>query len=469
MIKPHLQMINEALMDVAFGKNKRLQIHAGPRHGKSETCTKWNSFWHLGTFPHHRLGVVSYEAGFASLWGMKVRDLIEEWGPSLFGITVRPDHRAIDDFHIMVWDSDKGKYIDQGGGMVTCGIGGPLAGKGLDLMDIDDPIKNSEEAQSPTLREKHWDWMCSVAEERIEPGGGIIMPTTRWNEDDLAGRCIEAEPDIWKVLNFPSIAEENDILGRQPGEALWPERYPIEVLLQKKKRNVHWFNAVHQGHPQQREGGQFDEKWFVGKIIYRRDVPDHKSRIRWWDLAITKDDGDFTAGVQMWRGVDDNYYIIDVVEGQWAEHSRNQAIEETSEGDGKDHPIGAEEEPGSSGTEAGSAFVRRLPGYRVKTKKSTGSKQVRAQPFADQCEAGNVYLVKGHWNKRYIQQLAAFKIGCANDDLVDASSGAFNYLADAKEVGKPAWGGSRNLVLRTPGQFGRHPSFGRFGRIGRTG
>jgi hypothetical protein len=121
--------------------------------------------------------------------------------------------------------------------METAGVGGPITGKGADVLIIDDPIKNPEEANSPTQREKIWDWFQTTAYTRLEPGGAIILIMTRWHPDDLAGRLLkqmESGGEHWEVVSLPAIAEDRDLLGRKPGQALWPARFDEAALAAKK-------------------------------------------------------------------------------------------------------------------------------------------------------------------------------------------------------------------------------------------
>ena len=203
----HLQLLNRYLSELAARRIKRLIVQEPPRHGKSEFCSKYFPAWYTGTFPHHRTALCSYEANFAAEWGGKSRELLERWG-SLFKTRVKQNSRASDNW-----------ATDAGGGMVTTGIGGPLTGRGCNCLIIDDPIKNAEESLSPTIRDRHWDWWQSTASTRLEPDGVVLVLMTRWNDDDLVGRIMAAEPGVWTVLSLPAIAGENDALGRQPGEA----------------------------------------------------------------------------------------------------------------------------------------------------------------------------------------------------------------------------------------------------------
>jgi len=140
-----------------------LMLEAPPRHGKSMLVSHKTPPWFLQDWPGGHVGIVTYEANFSASWGRKVRDDIEEYGGD-YGLAVRRDSRSISDFH-----------LTNGSNVFCTGVGGPLTGRGFHLLVIDDPIKNAEEAASPTIREKHWDWWQSTASTRIEPGGGVVL------------------------------------------------------------------------------------------------------------------------------------------------------------------------------------------------------------------------------------------------------------------------------------------------------
>lgn len=134
-----------------------------PRHGKSETVSRYLPAWYLGRFPDRRVMLASYEAHFAATWGRKARELLEQVGPEVFGVSVSERSAAAS-----AWD-----IAGRRGGMVTAGVGGPLTGKGAHLLVIDDPVKNAEEAQSELLREKAFGWWRSTARTRLERGGAV--------------------------------------------------------------------------------------------------------------------------------------------------------------------------------------------------------------------------------------------------------------------------------------------------------
>lgn len=232
--------------------NSRLAVTFPFQHGKSLLCSQYFPAWVLLLWPETRIALASYEETFASSFGAKVRDIVQRYGPA-FGIHLRDDTNA------------KGEWVidGYGGGMVCKGRGGALVGRPCDLLLLDDMLKNSEEALSPTILENLWDWYCTVAYSRLGPTAPIIAVGTRWGPKDLFGRW-EAESkvggDKFKTITFKAIAENNDILGRQIGEALWPERVPLERLLKVRKTRPRWFKCCWQGEPEETIGLHFQPR-----------------------------------------------------------------------------------------------------------------------------------------------------------------------------------------------------------------
>ena len=207
--------------------------------------------------------------------------------------------------------------------------------------------------------------------------------------------------------------------------ALWPERYPVEALERIRAVNPRAFEALYQGNPTPREGALF----LVSRLGYASpaEVPPMVRLVRRWDMASTKG-GDYTVGVLM--GTDENgrFWVLDVVRAQFEPDARNRLILETAWRDGQGVSIVGPEDPGAAGKDAALAFARNLSGFSVRSVRETGSKELRADPYAAQVNASNVTLVRGAWNSAYVEELRQFPAG-AHDDQVDASSGAFSELS----------------------------------------
>jgi predicted phage terminase large subunit-like protein len=259
----HIQLINDKLMECAERKIDRLIVTMPPRHGKSFTISHYFPTWYIGTHPDQRVMLASYEEELAASWGRKVRNTLEEWGDPLFGVKVSERSSAADR-----WD-----VRDNSGGMVCVGVGGPLTGRGADVLIIDDYLKNSEEARSQTIREKHWDWWQGTAQTRLEPRGICVILATRWHLDDLIGRVLDQEPGEWAVLSLPALALHDEPPFRKAGEALWPARYDVPALERIQKRSPFWFAAEYQCNPAGEEGDIFKRHgvryWKKGKALDR--------------------------------------------------------------------------------------------------------------------------------------------------------------------------------------------------------
>ena len=271
---------------------------------------------------------------------------------------------------------------------------------------------------------------------------------TRWHADDLAGRLLAERAERWTVVRLPALAEtqgerdandaylglptgQSDRIGRVPDEPLCPGRFSAEALAEiRRDVGSQVWAAEYQGVPRPAEGNRFKRTWFE---IVEAVPAAFDALVRYWDKAATAGGGAHTAGVLMGTkgGV---YYLLDVVRGQWSSLERELLMRQSAELDrqlfGDSVQIWVEQEPGSGGKESAEATVRNLAGFAVWAERVTGSKGVRAEPFAAQCEAGNVKLRRGAWNAAYLEEVCAFPNG-AFKDQVDASSGAFGKVTMA--------------------------------------
>lgn len=417
----HLAAIDAALLRVASGETTRLMIFAPPRHGKSLLISQYLPAWWLGTRPDDRIILTGYGDTFAQQWGRRVRDTIREaYNQGVFRVTVRQDVSAAER-----WD-----IAGHAGGMIAAGVGGAIVGQGGHLIIVDDPVKSREQAESATYRDRLFDWWRSDLRTRFEPGASVVMMHQRWHVDDLAGRLLAGQDseDIepWTVLSFPAEAEEDDLLGRSPGDALWPERYDLQALHSlKAELGSYAYAAMYQQRPSPREGGMFKRHWF--EIVDA--APAIGDRARGWDLAGTDGGGDWTVGV---RGVKNGrFYIEDVAREQLGPAGVRQLVRSRAEQDGREVRISLPQDPGQAGKEQAQEYTRLLAGYSIRATPETGPKHIRAEAFAAQCEAGNVALVRGPWNAAYIEELCSFNPDAKSqvDDQVDATSRWFAALS----------------------------------------
>lgn len=301
---PHISYLIKKLEQVEKGIIRYLMIFMPPRHGKSETVSRKFPAWYLGKHPDDNIILSSYAYTLAKGFSKEVRDAIESrLYKTIFPIGTKDDSRAVND-----WDIANHK-----GGMVTSGVGGSITGYGANLLIIDDPFKNQEEAESEVIREKVWEWYRSVILTRLEPGARIILIMTRWHRKDLAGKILEEDAASWDVVDFPAIAEKEDILGRNIGQALWPERYDEKTLaVTKLKVGTRIWNALFQQHPMDIEGSKFKREWFR---MYN-ELPKEAFALRRGggiDTATSlKSASDNTALVDVCRDKDKFLYVDDV-------------------------------------------------------------------------------------------------------------------------------------------------------------
>ena len=411
---PHLEYIREHLKAVTSGSSKRLMIFLPPRHYKSEMVTVRYSAWRLECDPSMRVIIGAYNQLLADKFSRKARRIVGS------RIPLAKDRQAVQD-----WETQ------EGGGLRAVGVGSGITGQGGDLVIIDDPVKSREEAQSEVHREKVWDWYTDDIYTRLEQDSAVILIMTRWHEDDLAGRILASEqaPD-WTVISLPAEAEEGDPLGREIGDALCPEKFDKAALADRRAVLGNSYYALYQQRPQPKEGEMFKAHWFRTVRAY----PVGTEWVRYWDNAGTQGGGAYSCGVLMGRTPERRYIVADVVRGQWSPHERESMKKLTAAQDRATYGtvrIWNEQEPGSAGKESAQATIKNLEGYIVHAETATGDKVTRAEPFAAQCEAGNVDLLEGPWNGAYIREMTSFPNGKYKDQ-VDGSSGGFNKLSLAK-------------------------------------
>lgn len=201
---------------VAKGRG-RLLISLPTRHGKSELVSKWVPIWYLDNLPDRNVILTSYGAELSERYGREVRNEFDQ-NPLLL-TRLREDSQAANR-----WNTP------DGGGMIATGVGGPILGFGAHLAVVDDAHKDWAEAQSPKKRRRVHEWFCSTLYSRLEPDATVIVLMQRLHEDDLVGFLTERHGDQWETIRLPALAEENDPMGRKPGDALCPERYDVDAL-----------------------------------------------------------------------------------------------------------------------------------------------------------------------------------------------------------------------------------------------
>lgn len=262
---PALDVIDDACVRVlaaARARDKpigpRLIVTMPPQEGKSQRLSRRFPLWALLQNPDLRVAIASYEANVARRWGRAIRDDVIE-NPHL-GLRVSPTKSAQHEWELA------GAHE---GGVFTAGVGGAMTGRAVDLLIIDDPVKDRDQADSEVYRDKVWDWWTDTAKTRLAPGAPVILIMTRWHPDDLAGRLLEREADEgWEVLSIPARCEDpdEDPLGRDLGEYLESARGRTQdewVALEAGSATRTW-SALYQQSPTPAEGLIFQRPWIEG-------------------------------------------------------------------------------------------------------------------------------------------------------------------------------------------------------------
>lgn len=402
---PHHALIAEKLDAVARGDIKRLMICMPPRHGKSELASRRFPAWYLGNNPNKQIIAASYNSDLSNDFGREVRNIVNS--PEfrvLFNVSLAQDSQAANRWH-----------TDKGGMYVAAGVGTAITGRGADILLIDDPFKDRQEADSETRRETVWNWYTSTAYTRLMPNGAIVVINTRWHDDDLSGRLLEQaehDGDKWEVLSLPAINEDN--------EALWPDWYPVERLNEiKSVLPARDWNSLYQQNPVPDDGDFFKSHWF-GEYD---EIPEGLVFYGASDYAVTDDGGDFTEhGIY---GVDQNknIYFVDWWRGRttsdiWIDSMCDLILKyEPSIWFGESGVIKKAIEPYMI-----QRMTERNAYCRIEWMPSVVDKPTRARPIQGMASMGKVFFPKNaRWKGDVITQLLRFPAG-KHDDAVDVCS-----------------------------------------------
>ncbi|SHE47764.1 phage uncharacterized protein (putative large terminase), C-terminal domain-containing protein [Marinitoga hydrogenitolerans DSM 16785] len=407
----HLIFLAKKLEEVAQGKIKKLMVFMPPRHGKSELISKKFPAWFLGKYPNKEIIITAYSAELAYDFSRIARETMRRH-ESLFDVKLDKRTQAVQH-----WGIENTR-----GGLMAAGVGGPITGRGFHIGIIDDPIKNREEANSETIRNKIWDWYRSTFRTRAYPNSSIILVLTRWHENDLAGRLLAEQKEEWDIIELPAIAEENDILGRKKGEPLWPERYSYEELMRiKKDIGTYEWLSLYQQHPTALDGNIFKKEW----LQYVDNYPKGLRIYQTVDLAISKkENSDYSVILTFGIDKNKNVFILDL----YVDHiDFPQQIEQIQFYYNKWKPlrIGIESIQYQA---ALTQYFKAKTVIPVKSLKPVTDKVTRAMRITPHFENNKVFILR-HLNKLSLleEQLISFPNG-KHDDIVDTIAYIFEFL-----------------------------------------
>lgn len=274
---PMLDVLDDAIMAADRGETRRIIVNTPPQEGKTSRLQD-GCGWLLLRDPRRRIVFASYEQSIAAQSSLEIRRLFETHGGGYRGQTLGIDHRDVlglrldpDRAQQTAWSlaDVPGKKGIRPGSVVAVGVGSSLSGRPADVIVIDDPIKDSKQADSKTWRQAIKDWYQSVVIARLPPTSVIVVVQTRWHDDDLTGWLLEQDKksgaNEWLHLNIPAQADSaDDILGRKIGEYMISTRGRTAADWETRKREVgtRWWFAMYQGDPSPPEGGIFKREWF---------------------------------------------------------------------------------------------------------------------------------------------------------------------------------------------------------------
>lgn len=460
----HLDLICEALELVERRVIKRLVINVPPRHCKSTIIGKCFSSWVWLREPSAQFLNTSYQQGLTirdnvhnrrimvSRWYKSLMQYVKERDPSLW------DRGNLD---LTADQNNKLKFDNNYLGYRIAGsIGGATTGHGGNFLMCDDP-NNVLEAESDLSRQEANFFFDEVLQTRLNnpKQDVIVVIQQRTHERDVTGHILEkygewhpeTNPNGYVFLKLPARYEGvkviNEYFGwydwrEEEGEPLWPEQFDDEEL-EKLEHGLGEYAAAGQlqQRPSPRGGGLIKP----GRLI-PCDVPPFpiRRKIRYWDFAASdkkkkkSKEPCWTAGVLLGElrtlFGEKRWIILDVVRGQWNPDDRNAKMRQTAELDGVRVPIVFEQEGGGAGVEVAQNTISGMAGFSIEADRPTGDKAHRAEPFAAQCNAGNVFILRAPWNQSYIAELETFPVGKFKDQ-VDATSGGFNKLVVGKKGG----------------------------------
>lgn len=391
-----------------------------PTHN-SEIASRTFPTWHLGRNPKHEVIACSYASNLALKFSRKARGLARDpLFRNVFGVELDPDQQSAENWLTL-----------EGGGYMPAGVQGPITGNGAHLGIIDDPVKNRDEAESSTVRESIKDWYTSTFYTRLAPGGGVLIILTRWHDDDLAGwqlqQMFDGFGDEWEVVKFPAIATEDE-LYRKKGEALHPDRYPVEALNRiKRVVGVRDWNSLYQQNPVADEGEYFNKDMI--KYYRTVDLPkrDELTFYTAWDFAIgKKESNDWTVGITVAFDQQDRVFIVDLVRGRWDAY---EIVEQMLDSFATWRPMQVGLEKGQISMALGPHLERRIAErqlwdfpYSEESLLKTGKadKQVRARSIQGRMRQGKVFFPEdASWLQELVNELLRFPSG-VHDDQVDA-------------------------------------------------
>lgn len=413
-------MLIEALEAVARGDIPLLAVFMPPGSAKSTYGSVLFPSWNMQR--RENVLAASHTVELAEKWGRRVRNLVGEHSKVL-GVNPAPDSQAA------------GRWaLDDGTEYYAAGVNTGIAGFRAKIGIIDDPVRSRQDADSELIRDRTWDWYINDFRTRLVPGSRQILIQTRWHEDDLAGRALQHGD--WHVLSLPALAEDNDPLGRRPGEPLWGDDaygYGGQLLDLAKDTPARTWSALYQQRPAPEEGDYFKADW-----LKTYDTLPPRSEMQVYggsDYAVTADGGDYTVHAVVGLHADGRMYLLEV----WRKQASSDVwVEAFCDLVKQWKPLGWAEEKGQIASGVGPLIDSRSRARQAFVAReqfpTRGDKAIRAQSIRGRMALNGLYLPRNApWLAEFRSELLHFFAG-KHDDQVDAL-GLVGQLLDKMVTG----------------------------------
>jgi len=420
IVGKHHRILSDMLMAIERGDKDRICVNIPPRHGKSQLVSIYFPAWFLGRNPNKKVMMVSHTTDLAVDFGRKVRNLIST-----------DEYRSIFPTVSLAADSKSaGRWnTSMGGEYYACGIGSSIAGRGADLLLVDDPHSEQDVINGNfEVFEKAYEWFTFGARTRLMPGGRVAIIQTRWHMDDLTGRVTKDmvqndRSDQYEIVEFPAILDLIDKKGRAVQKPLWPEFFDTEALLRTKaSMPAFQWNAQYQQEPTAEEAALVKREWW--QSWDKESPPACEYIIMSLDAAAeTHNRADYTAlttwGV-FFNEEENAYHIIllnSIKKRLEFPELKNLAMEEYSEWEPDSFIV----EKKSAGTALYQEMRRMgLPVQEYTPHRGSGDKLARLNSVADIVATGMVWMPVTRWAEEVIEEIAGFPF-MSHDDLVDST------------------------------------------------
>lgn len=408
----HIDIANK--IDEFLNKDglQRLMLFMPPQHGKSHITSRMLPPYILGRNPSAKIAAASYSIDLARSFNRDVQRVLN----SGFYSDCFPETKLKKGFS----NSQEFEIEDHGGGYKAVGVMGGLSGRSVDFAIIDDPVKDALEANSPTFRNRVWEWYINVLETRLHNNSKVIIIMTRWHEDDLAGRLLNYQPDKWEVIKIPAINEKN--------EALWPSKHSIEKLLNIKELSARTFEALYQQNPTIEDGDKIKRTWF--DYCHEKELPNGLTWDLWVDGAYTKNTANDPSGVMV-CAYDSKIKRLYIKHAHSAYMETPEFIKFIVEYSNL-HGVGRKSriffEPKATGLSVIPLINQQtnLNAVKIKGALVREGKESRISTAAPKYESGKITHIIGSWNEDFEMQLTGFP-NAKHDEYVDLIGYATDY------------------------------------------